>query len=169
MGRAKTTFEYADNWRLTCRRGLRLMPFCTCNPFHGRAVYVHHVKYSRSPLRRLLGIFLFHLPKKSVSGFEIIGYDAFPVCEKCHHNGYGRSTQSSSLHYTGGAKRPNPKAGKYGEPAEIEEPPKWKQLSGLDSHNVASVAWRLRIKFCFWVIVLHLGRAIIKLFKRRKI
>ncbi|MFN6474444.1 MAG: hypothetical protein RMY36_032840 [Nostoc sp. SerVER01] len=72
-------------------RGLRLMPFCTCNPMHGRAVYVHHVKYSRSPLRRLLGILLFHAPRKSLSGCEIIGYDAFPVCENCHHNVYGRS------------------------------------------------------------------------------
>lgn len=147
MSRAKTTFEYADNWRSTCKRGLKLMPFCTCNPFHGRAVYVHHVKYSRSPLRRLLGIFLFHSPRKSVSGCEIIGYDAFPVCENCHHNVYGRSDRPNSVHYT----------------------KVWIQLGGLDNHNISSFAWRLRIKFWFWVIVLHLGRTIIKLFKRKKI
>jgi hypothetical protein len=85
---SKTTFEYAENWRLTCRRGLRLMPFCTCNPMHGRAVVVHHVKYKRSPIRRLLGLLLFHSPRRTVSGREIIGYDAFPLCENCHHNNY---------------------------------------------------------------------------------
>ncbi len=145
MGR-KSTFEYADNWRLTCIFGLRLMPFCSCNPFHGKAAAVHHVKYKRGLLRRLLGIFLFHAPRKSVSGCEIIGYDAFPICENCHHNVYGRSDRPSSLHYI--------KA--------------WKQLGGLENHNVASVAWRLRFKFWFWVAVLWLGRGLFGLFKKRK-
>lgn len=146
MGRIKTEFEYAGNWRSNCNKGLRLMPFCTCNPMHGRAVVVHHVKYKRSPVRRILGVFLFHSPKETVSGREIIGYDAFPICENCHHNVYGRSSYPDSVHYT----------------------KVWKQLGGLDSHNVSSVAWRLRFKFWFWVIVLRVGRCLFSLFRKRK-
>jgi hypothetical protein len=142
---SKTTFEYAENWRLTCRRGLRLMPFCTCNPMHGRAAVVHHVKYRRSFVRRLLGMFLFHSPRATVSGREIIGYDAFPICENCHHNVYGRSDRPNSVHYT----------------------KVWKQLGGLDNHNVPSLAWRLRFKFWFWVIFLRTGRFLVSLFRKK--
>lgn len=146
MGRVKTEFEYASNWRSRCNAGLRLMPFCTCNPLHGRAVTVHHVKYKRSPLRRILGMLLFHSPRLTVSGREIIGYDAFPLCENCHHNVYGRSNHSSSVHYT----------------------KVWKQLGGLNNYNVGWFAWRLRFKFWFWVIVLRIGRKIFSMFRRKK-
>ncbi|WP_157816491.1 hypothetical protein [Nostoc flagelliforme] len=87
---------------------------------------------------------LFHNPRATVSGREIIGYDAFPICESCHHNNYGRSDRPNSVHYT----------------------KVWKQLGGLDNHNVSSLAWRLRFKFWFWVIVLRSGRCLFSLFRR---
>ncbi|MFN6475295.1 hypothetical protein [Nostoc sp. DedQUE07] len=146
MSRIKTEFEYASNWRSYCNAGLRLMPFCTCNPMHGKAVTVHHVKYKRSFLRRILGMFLFHSPKKSVSGREIVGYDVFPLCENCHRNSYGKSSYPGSVHYT----------------------KVWRQLGGLNSHNVPSLAWSLRFKFWFLVIVLQLGRLLISLFRNAK-
>lgn len=148
--KTKTEFEYASNWRSTCRKVHWLMPFCTCNPMHGRGVYIHHTKYRRGPLRRILGLLLFHAPKKSVSGVEIVGYDVFPLCEACHRNAYGRSTDPNSVHYTG------------------EDNPKWIQLGGLDSHNTDCFAWRLRLKFWFWVTVLRLGRVLLRLFRKPK-
>lgn len=146
MSREKTEFEYSKNWQSICKKGLRLMPFCTCNPMHDRAVIVHHVKYKRSLIRRILGMLLFHFPRKTVSGREIIGYDAFPLCEKCHHNGYGRSSHPNSVHYT----------------------KVWRQLGGLNSHNIPTFAWCLRFKFWFWVIVLQSGRFLVSLFVKAK-
>jgi hypothetical protein len=130
-----TTFEYADNWRITCRRTYQLLPRCTQNPLH-KACYIHHLKYKRSLLRRILGIFLLHPPCSSVSGFEIIGWDVVPLCHICHDNNYGRSHDRRSVHYVG----------------------VWRQYGGLDNHNVAWFRWKLRMQFWIWTVVFQISK-----------
>ncbi|MBO3463675.1 hypothetical protein G7B40_040385 [Aetokthonos hydrillicola Thurmond2011] len=129
-----TTFVYAENWRRTCAKTYQLLPRCTQNPLHGRAQVIHHLKYKRSFTRRILGIFLLHPPKKSVSGLEIIGYDIIPLCNACHENSYGRTLNKKSVHYTG----------------------VWKQKGELNNHNVAWFAWKLRAQFWLWAILFFL-------------
>lgn len=92
-------FEYHPNWMITVRKTHRLQPMCTNNPFHGKATVVHHLKYRRSLLRRILGMFLLHKPVKSVSGHEIPGWDVVTVCEYCHANSYGYGLHGRSLHH----------------------------------------------------------------------
>lgn len=124
-------FEYAGNWKRTCKNALKILPRCTCNPLH-KASVVHHLKYRRSLLRRVLGLFLLHAPKKSVSGLEIIGWDCIPVCTNCHQNVYGSSFNPCSVHYI----------------------KKWKQEKvALNNHNVWWFALELRIKFWLWTLV----------------
>lgn len=123
-------FEYAPNWRAICQRTYKLQPRCTNNPFHGQADVVHHLKYKRSILRRVLGIFLLHSPKASVSGFEIPGWDIVPVCDRCHNNHYGRSSDKRSVHHFSS----------------------WIQKGGLNNHQTCLKAWELRIKF--WIFTL---------------
>jgi hypothetical protein len=135
MSLKKTEFVYADNWRLTCRRTYQLLPRCVCNPLH-KAVNIHHLKYKRSIPRRLLGMLLLHPPRKSVSGFEIPGWDCVPVCEKCHENYYGRTVARHSVHCV-----------------DV-----WIQRGGLDNHNIWWFAWKLRIKFWIWALLFQLGR-----------
>lgn len=132
-----TEFEYADNWRITCRRTYELLPRCTCNPLH-KADRIHHLKYKRSLLRRFLGLVLLHPPHKSVSGLEIPGWDCVPVCQSCHENSYGRSSNRRSVHYVG----------------------VWVQLGGLDNHNAWWFAWLLRIKFWTWTIIFNISKLI---------
>ena len=131
----RTEFVYADNWRATCRRTYQLLPRCTQNPFHKAAV-IHHLKYKRSLLRRILGILLLHPPKKSVSGLEICGWDCLPLCLACHENHYGRSANPKSVHYT----------------------KVWVQRGGLDNHNVCWLQWKLRVQFWVWVILFNIGK-----------
>ncbi|MCC5619206.1 hypothetical protein LC605_29845 [Nostoc sp. CHAB 5836] len=126
MRKSLTRFEYASNWSITCRRVYKLQPHCTNNPWHGRATVVHHLKYKRSLLRRILGIFLLHFPRASVSGYEIPGWDCVGVCNSCHENYYGRSSSRTSVHYH-----------------QV-----WVQKGGLDNHQTFIKATLLRIKFC---------------------
>lgn len=132
-----TTFKYADNWRSTCRRTYTLLPRCTQNPLH-KACYIHHLHYKRSILRRILGLLLLHPPYKSISGFEIPGLDIVGLCEKCHENSYGRTTNPRSVHYVG----------------------VWKQLGGLENHNVGWFKWKLRAQFWVWTILFQLAKFI---------
>ena len=125
----KTEFEYAANWRSHCRKTLKLMPRCTCNPLH-KASIVHHLKYKRSLLRRFAGCLLLHNPlQASVSGYEIPGWDIVPVCVICHENSYGRSLNPHSVHH-----------------AKI-----WKQKGGLNNRNTFFFMWKIRFLFWFWV------------------
>lgn len=127
--RNPTQFQYHRNWRNKANLTRRIQPLCTNNPLHGKADSVHHLKYKRSPLRRFLGIFLFHFPSVSVSGYEIPGYDCVPVCNHCHQNYYGRGSDRHSVHH----------------------PSIWKQVGGMNNHQTASKAWELRFKF--WMLV----------------
>jgi hypothetical protein len=128
----KTTFEYAGNWRNTCRKTLNLMPRCTCNPLH-KASVVHHLHNRRSLVRRLLGIFVLHNPlHASVSGYEIPGWDIIPVCDSCHDNNYGRSLNPRSVHYT----------------------KVWIQKGGLNNHNTLFFKTKMRLMFWLWVFIL---------------
>ncbi len=125
-------YQYPRNWKRKCRNTLSIMPRCCCNPLHQASV-VHHVKYKRCLPRRLGGIFLFHNPFQiSVSGYEIPGWDVVPVCEHCHSNGWGRSLNPDSVHYSAN----------------------WLQKSGLNSRNTYKKMWRLRFNFwlCFTVM-----------------
>ncbi len=125
-----TKFKYASNWGRISRCACRIQPRCTNNPLHGRATIVHHLKYKRSLLRRILGMFLLHSPKRSVAGFEIPGWDIVTVCVDCHHNGYGRTRDTRSVHH----------------------PSVWKQVGGINNHQTSFKAWELRIKF--WILIL---------------
>lgn len=129
-----TTFEYALNWKSTCNRTYQLLPRCTQNPLHGEAHCIHHIKYKRSWFRRILGMLLFHFPKKSVSGLEIIGWDVVPLCYGCHFNAYGRTTARRSVHYVA----------------------VWRQLGALENHNVWWFAWKLRLQFWLWASLFQL-------------
>jgi len=102
-----------------------MQPLCTNNPFHGDAQIVHHLHYRRSLLRRTLGLLLLNLPVKSISGFEIPGFDIVPICKECHQNSYGTSKSRRSLHYH-----------------KI-----WIQRGGIDNHQHWFTAWRLRINY----------------------
>lgn len=124
-------FEYHKNWKRKCRITLSIMPRCCCNPLHPGEV-VHHVKYKRCLSRRLFGIFLLHNPLKvSVSGYEIPGWDVVPVCNYCHSNEYGRSSNLDSVHH----------------------PKHWIQHKNnrLSNRNTLIKMWRLR--FNFWLCV----------------
>lgn len=125
--RSKTTFTYSPDWDTIRRRTLRLQPRCTVNPMH-KATIVHHVKNKRSLIRRIIGLLLLHPPKKTVSGFEISGWDVVSVCEKCHQNHYGRGSHHASVHH----------------------PSVWVQRGGLDNSNVWWFRIELRIRF--WAI-----------------
>ncbi len=127
-----TEFEYANNWPRTCERTRALLPRCTVNPLLP-AQCVHHLKYKRSLLRRILGWILFRHPlEKSVSGYEIPGWDCVTVSNHNHHNHYGRSNKPNSVHYSG----------------------VWVKHQGhpIDNHQVWWKAWELRLRF--WVLVL---------------
>lgn len=131
----RTEFVYAGNWRSTCRRTYQLLPRCTQNPLHKAAV-IHHLKYRRSLLRRLLGILILHSPKKSVSGLEICGWDCIPLCYACHENSYGRSLNRKSVHYS----------------------KVWIRRGGLNNHNVSWFKYKLRFQFLFWAILFNIGK-----------
>jgi hypothetical protein len=126
----KTTYNYPDNWVAIKKQTLRKVSRCVNNPAHrNRKLIVHHLKYKRSWLRRLLGVFLLHNPfQASVSGYEIPGWDIVTVCEHCHENSYGKSLNRNSVHYT-----------KH-----------WIQKGGLNNRQILSKAWELRIKF--WLL-----------------
>lgn len=126
-----TQFVYASNWRKTCIHTLTIMPRCVCNPVH-KASVVHHLKYKRSLLRRLLGCILLHNPfQVSVSGYEITGWDIVPICCACHENSYGRSLNSQSVHYI----------------------KVWIQKGGLRNRNTYLMQAKLRFLFWFWVLL----------------
>lgn len=137
--RSRATFTYSPAWDTMRRRTLLMQPRCTVNPFH-KATVVHHVKNKRSLPRRILGLLLLHPPKKTVSGFEILGWDVVSVCEKCHQNHYGRGSLNASVHRTS----------------------VWIQRGGLDNANVWWFRWELRIRF--WIIAF--GVAVVRLFSR---
>ena len=130
MLKERESFYYHPAWYRKAEQCKSIQQWCTNNPFHGKANIVHHLKYKRSWLRRLLGIFLLHNPfQASVSGYEIPGWDIVPVCSRCHHNHYGRSSSPISLH-NGNV---------------------WIQEGGLNNRQVWWKAWELRIKFLiFW-------------------
>jgi hypothetical protein len=128
-------FQYA-NWSSTAAKTKRLQPFCSNNPFHGRASTVHHLKYRRSLFRRILGLFLLHKPCKSVAGREIPGYDVVTVCDHCHANNYGHGLHGRSLHH---------------KSVWIKV-----KLNTLNNHQIWWKAWELRIKFWVIAIVLRL-------------
>ncbi|MEH1779713.1 MAG: hypothetical protein V7L26_11470 [Nostoc sp.] len=125
-----TKFEYAPNWGRICRCTHRLQHRCTQNPLHGKASIIHHLKYTRSPLRRIFGIFLLHFPRRSVSGFEIPGWDIVTVCDCCHSNYYGRSSDKRSVHH----------------------PSVWRQTGGINNRQTWGKTWELRIKF--WLLAI---------------
>ena len=118
-------FKYSENWHSKAKHTTKMQPLCTNNPFHGEAHIVHHIHYRRSLLRRTLGLLLLNLPTKSISGFEIPGFDIVPICKECHQNSYGISKSRRSLHYH-----------------KI-----WIQRGGLDNHQHWFTAWRLRINY----------------------
>lgn len=121
----KDAFRYSQDWHTKAHRIIKDKPLCANNPMHGEAEIVHHLHYKRSLLRRLLGMLLLNPPKKSISGFEIPGFDIVPVCKQCHKNNYGSSKDPNSVHYY-----------------KI-----WKQGGGLDNHQTFFTAWRLRITY----------------------
>lgn len=129
--------EYASNWEETKRRVYRKTRRC-CWCFFQAAKVVHHVKYTRSLPRRLLGLARGSDFDKSNVGYEIPGWDVFGLCDRCHENAYGRSLNPSSLHYTG------------------EPKPKWIKVESFDhvvlNHNTAPVIWRLRVT---WFVIGH--------------
>ena len=137
------SFQYPDNWNRVKKSAYRLQPLCTVNPFHGKASVVHHLKYKRSLLRRFLGLFLLHRPTKSVSGFEIPGYDVVTVCKHCHANDYGYGSHRRSLHYK----------------------TVWIKKGGINNYQVWYKALELRLKF--WVLATVL-RVWFWCFKRNK-
>lgn len=96
---------YANNWNLTKRKVYQGTRKC-CSCLLCDARYIHHLKYTRSPLRRFLGLFLGHSLKKSNAGLEVPGWDVVPVCEVCHEQDYGKSNNYKSVHFTG---QPRPK------------------------------------------------------------
>lgn len=125
-----TTYKYPANWKSICSSTYRLNSRCVVNPLR-RADCIHHLKYKRSMLRRMLGfLILGHTYEQSVSGYEIPGWDVVSVSSHNHQNGYGRSKNPNSVHYT-----------------KI-----WVQLGGLHSRNTFLFAWKLRLSF--WILVL---------------
>lgn len=131
------SFQYAANWTSTAARTHRLQPLCTNNPLHGKATVVHHLKYRRSLVRRILGLFLLHSPCKSVSGREIPGYDVVTVCDHCHANAYGHGLHKRSLHHKSVWIKYKSTEGSY---------------DGLGNRQIFWKCWELRVKF--WVLVL---------------
>jgi len=125
------SFDYS-HWSSTKHRVYKLQPLCTNNFLHGKASVVHHLKYKRSPLRRLLEMLLLRFPRKSVAGYEIPGWDVVTVCNRCHQNYMGRSEYKSSLHHSS----------------------VWIQKGGLDNHQSRLKMWELRIKF-LGLAILH--------------
>jgi 5-methylcytosine-specific restriction endonuclease McrA len=124
----KSTYTYPENWYSTKQKTLKIVDCCCNNPIHKGSLVMHHLKYRRSLIRRLLGIFLLHDPfKVSVSGLEIPGWDIVPVCERCHDNHYGRSKFESSVHHR-----------KH-----------WLQRGGLDNQQRFFKMVELRLKFLF--------------------
>lgn len=130
MTELKIKFDYSPNWRMTCLRTYSLQPRCTNNPLHGEADVVHHLKYKRSIIRRILGLLLLHRPYPSVSGFEIPGWDIVTVCDRCHMNYYGKSGDKRSLHH----------------------PSVWRKIGGIENRQTWRKTWELRIKF--WILCL---------------
>lgn len=127
-----THFEYAENWGAIALYTRWLLPRCTVNPFLP-AQCVHHLKYKRSLLRRILSwLFFRHSLGKSVAGYEIPGWDCIPVSDHNHHNHYGLSGKPHSVHYS----------------------KVWRQHQGrpINNYQVAWKAWELRLRF--WVLVL---------------
>lgn len=127
------SFKYAKNWNKKARYTIKIQPLCSNNPFHGKAEIVHHLHYRRSLLRRLLGVFLLNVPNKSISGYEIPGFDVVSICKNCHKNNYGKSKNNQSLH--------NSRV--------------WVQQGGLDNHQRFFTAWRLRLNY-FILVVWHI-------------
>jgi hypothetical protein len=144
--KVKHGFQYAPNWTSTVARTHRLQPLCTNNPFHGKATVVHHLKYRRSIMRRILGLFLLHKPCKSVSGREIPGYDVVTVCEFCHANAYGYGLHERSLHHKSVWVKAKSEKGK------LSGKGKKGSYDGLGNRQVWWKCWELRVKF--WVLVL---------------
>lgn len=127
-----STFEYSRNWERTKKRCKKVNCRCSQNPLHSGNIVVHHLKYSRSIPRRLLGILLFHNPfQKSVSGLEIIGWDIITVCAECHKNSYGRSRDRRSVHHS-----------------DV-----WIQRGGLGNRNILLMRMQLRMQFWIGAIV----------------
>lgn len=125
--------EYAPNWDETKDRVKAKTRRCCMRPWLSMRD-VHHVKYRRSLPRRILGkVFRGNDLSPSNIGYEWIGWDVFPISEKCHHNIYGRSLNRCSVHYTG-------------------DNPHWIQdrHDQINNHNVAWLKWRLRIT---WLIL----------------
>ena len=139
--------EYASNWESKKRRIYAQTRRC-CWCFVSPASIVHHVKYTRSPGRRVVGLLFKQDFDRSNVGYEIGGWDVFPVCDRCHENSYGASQSPHSLHYTG---TPNPKW--------IKVENRIKNHIVLN-HNTGVVVWRLRLtwlvatnQFAFFVLV----------------
>lgn len=139
-----THFDYSDNWEEICLKAKAINPRCTINPFLPAQV-VHHLKYTRSWLRRILGyLFLGHDFGASVSGYEIPGWDCITVSKHNHHNHYGRSSRRHSVHYTGRAS----------EEGGTKKDAVWVQHRNhpIDNHQTRCKMWELRLRF--WIVAL---------------
>jgi len=135
------TFDYSPVWVSHTRpKCLKLCDRCCLHPWK-EAKIVHHLKYKRSNLRIILGyIFLGHDFGRSISGYEIPGWDIVPVSTDAHHNSYGASSSPNSVHFTG-------------------TNPHWiKHPHSIDNHQSFKMKWRLRITFFLliggWVVLI---------------
>lgn len=129
------TFEYSESWAGTSRKARQLNPRCCVNPLL-KADVTHHLKYTRSKLRRLLGyLFLGHDFGASVAGYEIVGWDVVTVSSRHHDNYYGKSSDRRSVHYF----------------------KVWVQHQGasIDNHQTTLKAFELRLRFWLIVLILH--------------
>jgi len=127
-----TDFKYADSWNTKAKLTLKILPRCV--KCLNKASIVHHLHYSRSPLRRVLGLLILHSPKESIAGYEIPLFDLVPLCSNCHENAWGLSSNSKSVHYT----------------------KRWvqKKHDSIHNHQKFFFAWRLRI-FAFGLALLR--------------
>lgn len=140
----KTSFEYSPIWlSITRPKCLTMCSRCCLYPWRPAKV-VHHLKYKRSTLRIILGyIFLGHDFGRSVSGYEIPGWDIVPISEGGHQNGYGASISRDSVHFTGD---------------KLQKPYWIKCKNSIDNHQAPEMLWRLRLTFFLlaggWVLLL---------------
>jgi hypothetical protein len=132
-------FKYSEHWQDTKRTCKNIYCKCTQNPLHTGNIQIHHLKYTRSIPRRIAGICLLHNPlERSVSGYEIPGWDIVPLCEACHENNRGRGSTRRSVHH----------------------PSRWIQTGGLGNRNTFDTQFCLRTQFLFWALIFNLFKLI---------
>lgn len=110
--------HHKRKWRKTCKRTRQLTRdrCCLCG---AKAREVHHAYYGI----RLLGLTL------PIPGFEIPGWQVFPLCANCHSNSKGDAHHISNYR----ANKSNP----------------WLNC------NRAGYLWRLRLNFAIAVLLTH--------------